>query len=49
MEEQQVMFDEEGLGQDRMDAARACQSGEGGDKMDETDHEMAHFRMVARN
>ena len=48
LENQQLMFDEEGLGQDGTDAARACQSGEGGDEMDEKDDEMAHVRMVAR-
>ena len=43
------MFDEEGLGQYGTEAARACQSDEGGDEMDEKDDEIAHVRMVARS
>jgi len=49
IEDQQLMFDEEGLGNYGTDAARLCQSGEGGDEVDEKDHEIAHSRMVARN
>ena len=49
IEDQQLMFDEEGLGNYATDAARLCQSGEGGDEVDEKDHEIAHSRMVARN
>jgi hypothetical protein len=49
IEDQQLMFDEDGLGNYRTDAARLRQSGDGGDEVDENDHEIAHFRMVARN
>ena len=49
IEDQQLMFDEEGLGKYGTDAVRTGQSGEGGDEMDEKDEEIAHFRMVARN
>ena len=48
MEDQQLMFDEEGLGEYRTDAARNRQAGEGGDEMDEKNQEIAHFRMVAK-
>jgi hypothetical protein len=47
IEDQQLMFDEEGLGKYGTDAARTRQSGEGGDEMDEKDHEIAHFRILA--
>lgn len=43
------MFDEERLGHYGTDAARTRQSGYGRDEMDEKDHQMAHFRIVARN
>jgi len=46
LEDQQLMFDEEGLGNYGTDAARPHQSGEVGDEMDEKDHEVAHFRVL---
>ena len=49
IEDQQLMFEEEGLGNYGTDAARPRQSGEGGDEMDEKDHEIAHFGIVAGN
>ena len=47
IENQQLMFDEEGFGHYGTSAAGACQSDEGGDDMDEKDNEIAHVRMVA--
>jgi hypothetical protein len=43
------MFDEDGLGNYGTDAAGTRKSGDGREKMDEKDHEIAHFRIVARN
>ena len=43
------MFDEDGLGNYGTDAARTRKSGDGREEMDEKDHEIAHFRIVARN
>ena len=41
------MFDEEGLSKYGTDAARACQSEDGREEMNEKGQEIAHFRMVA--
>jgi hypothetical protein len=49
IEDQQLMFNENGLGNHGTDAARTRKSGDGGEEMDEKDQEIAHFRMVARN
>jgi hypothetical protein len=49
IEDQELMFDEEGLGNYGTDAARARQSSDGREEMDEKDRKIAHFRMVARN
>ena len=49
IEDQQLMFDEDGLGNYGTDATRARKSDEGRDEMDEKDRKIAHFRMVARN
>ncbi len=49
MEDQQLMFDEDGLGNYTADAAGTRKSGDGREEMDEKDHEIAHFRSVARN
>jgi hypothetical protein len=49
IEDQQLMFDEDGLGNYGTDAARTRKSGDGREEMDEKDHEIAHFRMVARS
>jgi hypothetical protein len=38
------MFDEDGLGNYRTEAARPRQSGEGGDEMDEKYQEIAHVQ-----
>jgi len=46
-EDRQLMFDEEGLGKYGTDAARLRQSGERGEEVDENDHEIAHFRILA--
>jgi hypothetical protein len=43
------MLDEKGLSNYGTDAARNCQSGEGGDEMDEKDDEVAHSRIIARS
>ena len=49
IEDQELMFDEEGLGTYGTDAARPRQSGDGCQEMDEKDYEIAHLRIVARN
>jgi hypothetical protein len=49
IEDQQLMFEEDGLGKYGTDAARTRQSGEGGDEMDEKDQEITHFCMILRN
>ena len=49
IEDQQLMFDEDGLGNYGADAAATCKSGDSGEEMDEEDHEIAHIRIVARN
>ena len=43
------MFDEDGLGNYGTDAAGTRKSGDGREEMDEKDHEIAHFRIVAKN
>ena len=43
------MFDQDGLGHDGTDAALTRKSDDGRKEMDEKDHEIAHFRIVARN
>jgi len=42
------MFDEDGLGNYGTDAARTRKSGDGRDEMDEKDHEIARWKMMAR-
>jgi len=42
IQDRQLMFDEEGLGKYGTDAARLRQSDDGGDEVDEQDHEIAH-------
>jgi hypothetical protein len=49
IEDQQLMFDEDGLHDYGADAAATCKSGDGRDEMDEKYHEIAHIRIVARN
>ena len=49
MEDQELMFDEDRLGNYGMDAARPRQSDDGREKMDEKDYQIAHLRIVARN
>ena len=48
MEDQQLMFNQDGLGNYGTDAARPRHSGDSRDEVDEKNHEIAHFRMVAR-
>ena len=43
------MFEEHGLGYYGAEAAASCKTGGGREEMDEKDHEIAHFRIVARN
>ena len=43
------MFDEDRLGNYATDTAGTRKSGDGREEMDENDHEIAHFCMVARN
>ena len=43
------MFDENGFGNYGTDAAGARKSGDSREEMDEKDHEIAYFRIVARN
>jgi hypothetical protein len=47
IEDQQLMFDEEGLSKYGTDAPRTGKSDEGCDEMDEKDDEIAHFRILA--
>jgi hypothetical protein len=49
IEDEQLMSDEDGLREYGTDAAATCKSSGGGDEMDEKDHEIVHFRIVARN
>ena len=49
IEDQQLMFGEDGLGNYGTDAAWTRKSGDRGEEMDEKDHEIAHIRIVARN
>jgi hypothetical protein len=42
------LLDENGLGDDRTDAARTQESGERSDDMDEKDDEIAHLSILAR-
>ena len=49
IEDQQLMFDEGGLGEYGTDAAGTGKSDNGREEMDEKGHEIAHFRIVARN
>jgi hypothetical protein len=46
IEDQQLMFDEDGLGNYGANAAATCKSGDGREGMDEKDHEIAHFRIL---
>ena len=48
-EDEQLRFDEEGLGNCGTDSARTRKSGDDGEEMNEKDHEFVHFRIVARN
>ncbi len=49
MKDQELMFDEEGLSNYGLYAARTCQSGEGREQMDEKDHQIAPLGILARN
>ena len=42
------MFKEHGLGYYGAEAPATCKTGGGREEMDEKDHEIAHFRIVAR-
>jgi hypothetical protein len=44
-----LVFDEDGFGNYGAETAATCQSGDGGEEMDEKDHEITHFRILARN
>ena len=46
MEDQQLMFEQDGLGNNGADTARTRKSGEGRDEMDEKDHDIAHFHIL---
>lgn len=48
IEDEELVFDENGLGDHRTQAAGPQQPGEGGDDMDEKDEEMAHLRSIAK-
>jgi len=47
IEDQELLFDENGLGDDRTDAARTQESGERSDDMKEKDDESAHLNILA--
>ena len=49
IEDQELMFDEDGLRDFGADAAATCKSGDGGKEMDEKGREIAHIRIVTRN
>ena len=46
-QDQQLLFDKNGLGDNRAEAARAQKSGESSDDMDEKDDEIAHLSILA--
>jgi hypothetical protein len=49
VEDQQLIFDEDGLGNYGTDGTGTRKSGDGREEMDEQDHEIAHFRILAGN
>jgi hypothetical protein len=46
MEDQELMFEEHGLGYYGAEAAATCKTGGGREEMDEKDHEIAPFRIL---
>jgi len=46
IEDQELMFEEHGLGYYGAEAAATCKTGGGREEMDEKDHEIAHFRIL---
>lgn len=48
IEDEELVFDENGLGDDGTDAAGTQEPGEGGDDMDEKDENVAHVGIVAK-
>jgi len=49
IENQQLMFDEDRLGNYRTDPARPRKSSNGSDEMDEKDDEIGHLRILAKS
>jgi len=48
MEDQELLLDENGLGDHRTEAARPPESGKSSHDMDEKDDEIAHLSILAR-
>ena len=48
IEDEELMFDENGLGDDGTDSAGPKEPGEGGDDMDEKDENVAHVGIIAK-
>ena len=48
IEDEELVFDENGLGDDGTDAAGTQEPGEGGDDVDEKDENVAHVAIVAK-
>ena len=48
IEDQELLLDENGLGDHRTDAARTQESGKSSDGMNEKDDELAHLSILAR-
>ena len=48
IEDQELLFDENGLSDDRTDSARTHEPGERSDDMNEKDDEIAHLNILAR-
>ena len=46
-QDEELVFDQNGLGDHRTDVAGPQEPGEGGDNMDEKDEEIAHLRIIA--
>jgi hypothetical protein len=48
IKDEELLFDENGLGDHRTKAARTQKSGNSGDNMDEEDDEIAHFFIITK-
>jgi hypothetical protein len=48
IKDEELLFDEDGLGDYGTEAARTQESGKSSDDMDEEDDEIAHFLIIAK-